>query len=268
MIALMLRARKAEPFDSSIGGRFRDCSDCPEMVVVPAGAFMMGSPESEVERNGDEGPLHKVAVRQRFAIGKYEVTITEWDACVAAGGCNAYRPSDMGWGRGERPVINVSYEDAKAYTTWLSGKTGQAYRLPSEAEWEYAARAGTATSFHFGGTIRIDQANYVGIQAYGSGERSGYRKQTVPVGSFPPNAFGLHDMHGNVYEWVEDCWNDSYANAPSDANVWTAGDCRIRVLRGGSWHDEPGNVRSASRFSLKSEGWNSYGGFRIARTLP
>jgi formylglycine-generating enzyme required for sulfatase activity len=267
MISAMLRARKHEPFGPSFGETFRDCADCPEMIVVPAGEFMMGSPESEAGRYSDEGPLHRVSVRQPFAIGKYEVTFAEWDACVAGGGCNGYQPYDKGWGRGSRPVINVSYEDAKSYTAWLSRETGHAYRLPSEAEWEYAARAGTDTPFHSGETINIDLANYDGNFIYGGGSKGIYRKQTVAVGSFPPNSFGLHDVHGNVREWVEDCWNNSYVGAPSYSYIRTVGDCRRRVLRGGSWGSEPRNVRSAIHSGYVIE-FRNYGiGFRIARTL-
>jgi formylglycine-generating enzyme required for sulfatase activity len=183
------------------------------------------------------------------------VTFAEWDACVADGGCNGYRPEDRGWGRDKRPVINVGYEDAKAFTAWLSRKTGHAYRLPSEAEWEYAARAGTKTRYHFGDSISKSQARYGG-------------SETAPVGNFPSNAFGLHDVHGNVYEWVEDCWNESYAGAPSDTNVWNAGECNRRVLRGGSWINSPRNVRSAIRNRNDFVYRYYFNGFRIARTLP
>ena len=153
-------------------------------------------------------------------------------------------------------MINVNWDDAKAYTAWLSRKTGHTYRLPSEAEWEYAARAGTTTRYHFGDSISSSQANYYG------------GKGTVPVGNYPSNAFGLHDVHGNVWEWVEDCWHESYAGAPSDTNVWKAGDCSRRVLRGGSWRDGPYYVRSASRRWLDIESRFDNFGFRIARTLP
>ena len=233
------------------GQKFRDCAECPEMVVVPSGRFMMGSSEYSFER-----PVHEVTIGELFAVGVYEVTFDEWDACRRGGGCS-HNPSDQGWGRGTRPVINVSWEDAQQYVRWLSNKTGERYRLLSASEWEYVARAGTTTAYHFGGGISPSQANY---------DRSGHVK-TVPVGSYPGNGFGLHDVHGNVWEWVEDCWNDSYRGAPSDGSAWTSGDCSIRVLRGGSWDDYPEVLRSAGR------GWSDVGirrnyiGFRVARTL-
>ena len=249
------------------GTRFRDCDECPELVVVPAGSFKMGSPESEAERSDSEGPVHRVRIERPFAVGVYEVTFAEWDACVSGGGCGGYRPSDRGWGRGNRPVINVSWEDAREYVDWLSKKTGEEYRLLSESEWEYVARGGTKTPFHTGETISTGQANYNGNFTYGSGRKGRYRGRTVAVGSFDANGYGLHDVHGNVWEWVEDCWNGSYRRAPADGSAWEFGDCSRRVLRGGSWSLKPGLLRSAYR------GWLGTGlrlinaGFRVARTL-
>ena len=247
---------------------FRDCPKCPEMVVVPAGSFMMGSPSSEADRFYLEDPQHRVTIAAPFAVGKYEVSFAEWDACVAAGGCNGYRPDDEGWGRGQRPAINVSWKDAKAYVAWLSRKTGERYRLLSEAEWEYVARAGTTGPFHFGSTISTDQANYNGYLIYGAGREGVFREKTVPVGLFPANGFWLHDVHGNVWEWVEDCLHDSYASAPTDGSAWvTVGQCAKRVLRGGSWLVPPRVLRSAYR-TWDSSGVRDYSsGFRIARTL-
>ena len=233
---------------------FKDCDDCPEMVVVPAGSFVMGDLAGRGLSN--ERPVHGVAIRQRFAMGKYEVTFAEWDACAAAGGCNGHRPGDKGWGRGRRPVINVSWDDAKVYVAWLSRKTGKDYRLPSEAEWEYAARAGTTTKYHFGDDISRSQANY--------GRKEG---KTVPVGSYGANAFGLHDMHGNVWEWVEDCLNGTYAGAPADGGAWTTGNCRRRLLRGGAWNYHPGGLRTAIRGSNVSVRRIIVFGFRVARTF-
>ncbi len=244
------------------GRVFRDCEGCPEMVVVSAGSFTMGSPWHNIGR-----PQHLVTIREPFAVGKYEVTFSEWDACVSAGGCG-HRPGDESWGRGRRPVMNVSWKDARSYVRWLSRKTGKRYRLLSEAEWEYAARAGTTGPFHTGSEISTDWANYNGNIIAGGGRKGLNRQQTVPVGSFPANGFGLHDMHGNVWEWVEDCQHSNYAGAPSDGSAWVAGGyCGDRVLRGGSWSDIPLDFHSADR-SWGSDGLRkNEGGFRVARTL-
>ncbi len=248
------------------GTTLRECDVCPEMVVVPAGSFIMGSPTSEQDRDSNEGPQHQVTISRKFAVGKYEVTFDEWDACVREGGCG-HQPSDQGWGRGKRPVINVSWNDAKQYVQWLLRKTGKNYRLLTEAEWEYAARAGTTTPFSTGATINATQANYNATQSYAGSVTGHYRQQTVPVGSFEPNAFGLHDIHGNVWEWTEDCWNANYQLAPGDGSAWASSDCGWRVLRGGSWFSNPRNLRSASRSRdhlrfLRGDGF----GFRVART--
>lgn len=247
------------------GTVFRDCPDCPEMVVVPPGSFTMGSPPSEQGRDSDEGPQHAVTISRQFAAGKYEVTFDEWDACVREGGC--YNPSDGGWGRGRRPVINVSWNDAKQYVEWLSRKTGQRYRLLTESEWEYVARAGTTTAFSFGSSITPQQANYDTKVSYAGSPVTTSRGQTAPVGSYALNAFGLHDVHGNVWEWTEDCWNGSYNGAPSDGNAWTSGDCGRRVLRGGSWGNDPRWLHSAYRLRYDS-GFrvNLAFGLRVART--
>ena len=251
--------------------RFRDCAECPLMAVVPAGTFMMGAPESEFGSGHLERPVHAVSVPS-FAVGVYEVTFAEWDACVASPGCGDYRLDVLGWGRDDRPVIDVNWDDAKRYVEWLSKKTGETYRLLSESEWEYAARAGTTTPFHTGATITAGQANYNGRYSYPDPTRTRdpngiYREQTMPVGSFGANAWGLHDVHGNVYEWVEDCWNDSYAGAPSDGSAWLTDNCGARVLRGGSWIDFPAALRAANRSGLPSGARNVNIGFRVARTL-
>ena len=222
-------AEEAERRERLRPGRvFRDCPECPELVVVPSGSFMMGSPSSESGRDGDEGPVHRVTIGYPFAVGVYEVTFGEWDACVSGGGCGGHRPDDEGWGRGRRSVINVSWDDAQGYVEWLSRKTGEEYRLLSESEWEYVARAGTSTRYWWGEGIGRNRANC------GSDCGDSYR-YTAPVGSFSANPFGLHDVHGNVWEWVEDCRNGSYAGAPSDGTAWESGNCSRRVLRGGSW---------------------------------
>ena len=214
---------------------FRDCLECPETVVLPAGSFIMGSPASEEARLDNEGPQHKITIARPFAVGRFEVTFDEWDACVFAGGC-LHQPDDAGWGRGRRPVIDVSWDDiTNEYLPWLSRKAGKTYRLLTEAEWEYAARAGTSTPFSTGWTITPDQANFHGFFTYGGGARGVDRNQTLEVGSFEPNAFGLHDMHGNVFEWVQDCYEENYDGAPVDGSAVTTGDCTYRVQRGGSW---------------------------------
>ncbi len=254
-----------KPFD--IGLSFKDCDDCPEMVVIPPGDFMMGSPKSEKKRDKNEGPRHKVTIPKKFAVGKFEVSFEEWDACVKDGGCNGYYPNDQGWGRGNRPVINVNWDDAKAYVRWLSRKTNKTYRLLSEAEWEYVARAKTDTPFWWGKSISTIQANYDGNYFY-NGSYGKYRQKTVPVDSFKANKFGLYNVHGNVWEWVEDCWHESYRGAPNNGKAWTkGGDCEKRVLRGGSWDDLPEDLRSADRGRNSAVGRNYSSGFRVSRTL-
>ena len=186
------------------------------------------------------------------------------DACVAAGGCGGHHLNDAGWGRGRRPVIDVNWDNAKAYVRWLSRRTGKSYRLLSEAEWEYAARAGTAGPFHTGSTISTNQATYT----YGAGREGLYREKTVPVGSFPANVFGLYDVHSNVWERAEDCWHSSYRGASVGGSAWTSGgDCGKRVLRGGSWNNQPGNLRSAFRHGNPAGDRSFSIGFRVARTL-
>ena len=246
---------------------FKECDNCPEMVVVPAGSFTMGSPESEHVRGADEGPQHLVTFDQTFSVGKFAVTFDDWDACVADGGCNAYRPDDHGWGRGRRPVINVSWDDANAYVAWLSRKTGKTYRLLSEAEREYVTRAGSAMPFWWGATISPQQANYNGNYTYGDGPTGENRARTVPVDSFQPNPWDLYQVHGNVNEWTQDCWHDDYVGAPSDGSAWTSGNCEFRVSRGGSWYSFPAILRAARRNRDFTDLRSSFIGFRVARTL-
>ena len=260
------------------GREFRDCAACPVMVVVPTGSYRMGSPGGEAERWDDEGPVHTVRIGYAVAVGKYEVTFDEWDACVSGGGCRGHRPEDYGMGRGSRPVINVSWEDAREYTRWLSRETGEAYRLPSEAEWEYVARGGTTTARHWG-------ESESGQCGYANGRDATYQQanpdseirtfscadgyeNTAPVGTFGANGFGLHDVLGNVREWTEDCWHDSYSGAPSDGGAWTAGgDCSQRVVRGGSWYSVPWYLRSADRDWSRPRLRYHNVGFRVARTI-
>lgn len=236
------------------GETFRDCADCPELVVVPPGDFVMGSSDTPYEK-----PEHTIAIKKPFAIGRREVTFAEWDQCADAGACK-HRPDDHGWGRGDRPAINVAWDDTKLFIAWLSQKTGQKYRLPSEAEWEYAARAGTKTPFWWGREIGAGRAQ---CDTCGSPTT----KQIVATGSFRPNGFGLYDTSGNAAEWVEDCWNDSYKNAPKEAVAWTSGDCRLRVLRGGNFLSKATEVRSSSRFRYDVDVRYYANGFRIVRDL-
>jgi len=256
------RERALKPNDS-----FKECDNCPEMVVVPAGAFTMGSPASEAGRDDDEDPQRRVTIGKPLAVGKFSVTFDEWDACVADGGCNGYKPSDQGWGRGRRPVINVSWNDATAYAAWLSRKTGRTYHLLSEAEREYVTRAGTTTPFWWGTSISPQQANYNGTTTYGNGPTGEYRQRTLPVDSFAPNPWGLYQVHGNVWEWTQDCWHDSYAGAPSDGSTWATGNCSLRVRRGGAWNDLPRLLRAALRFWNAPDDRSSGIGFRLGRTL-
>ena len=241
------------------GDSFKDCPECPEMVVVPAGEFMMGSPAKEEGRDHREEPQRKVTIGRPFAVGIFEVTFAEWDACVAAGGCK-HRPGDEGWGRGRRPVINVSWDNiSEEFLPWLSRKTGKIYRLLTEAEWEYSVRAGSTTPFSTGWTITSDEANFDGHETYGRNANGQFRQKTLEVGSFKPNEFRLFDMHGNIFEWVEDCHATSQ---PTDSSV-----CIFHVIRGGSWHSRPSNLRSASRTSVPTITQNTVTGFRLARTL-
>jgi formylglycine-generating enzyme required for sulfatase activity len=262
--------RGLKPKDS-----FKECAECPEMVVVPAGSFTMGSPPVEEGRHNDEGPQHRVTIGRPFAVGRFEVTFSEWDACVVAHGCS-YRPSDQGWGRGKRPVINVSWHDVtQQYLPWLSRRTDKTYRLLTEAEWEYVARAGTTTRYHFGHSENElcaygNVADLTAVAKYPGWRiancRDGYMN-TAPVGSFRPNAFGLFDTHGNVREWVQDCSNGSYNGSPTDGSAWVAGDCGYRIYRGGSWEDFPSWTRAAVRLKDTPVLRYYFIGFRVGRTL-
>jgi formylglycine-generating enzyme required for sulfatase activity len=239
---------------------FQECAkDCPEMIVVPAGEFMMGSPATEKDREDSEGPQHKVVIATPFAVSKFEVTFADWDACVSVGGCP--QASDSGFGRGSRPVINVTWDDAQQYVAWFSEMTGQRYRLLSEAEWEYATRAGTTTAYWWGNEIGTGNANCVGCGSKWD------KQQTSPVGSFQPNRFGLYDMAGNVWQWLQDCYHDNYTDAPKDGSVWRIGTCNYRVVRAGSWIDKLVYLRSAGRSWFGPDNRVNNLGFRVARTL-
>jgi formylglycine-generating enzyme required for sulfatase activity len=240
------------------GDSFKECAkDCPEMVVIPAGSFMMGSPTTEKNRDENEGPQHKVSVDKPFAISKFEATFDDWDACVAYGDCP--HVSDSTFGRGRRPVINVTWDDAQTYVAWLSRMTGKSYRLLSEAEWEYAARAGTSSRYSFG-----DDESGLGQYGWYAANSGG---KTHEVGEKLPNAFGLFDMHGNAWEWVEDCYGP-YAQEPMNSSARTDGDCSRRVVRGGSWYYDFQKLRSATRDKNSTDNRFNSLGFRVGRTLP
>jgi formylglycine-generating enzyme required for sulfatase activity len=246
---------------------FRECADdpgkdyCPMMIVIPAGSFMMGSAPTEKGRSSDEGPQHKVTIAEPFGVAKLELTFDEWDTCVAYGDC-APGVTDTGWGRGQQPVINVGWDDAQRYAAWLSKVTGKLYRLLSEAEYEYATRAGAQTAYPWGDDIGKNNANCDGCGSQWD------RRQTAPVGSFAANKFGLHDMVGNVFEWVEDCIHSNYSGAPANGSAWSEGSgCKFRVVRDGNWGLSPVTLRSASRYGI-STAERTYGlGFRVGRTL-
>jgi formylglycine-generating enzyme required for sulfatase activity len=288
-LAILLAAGALGGADAqeTLSREFRECPVCPEMVGIPAGRFLMGSPVQEPGRFDAEGPQHVVTVRA-FALGKYEVTNEEFLTFLRETGyqpapCNpilglvwqspgrglAYPPGTVQPPRD--PAVCLNWRDAEAYIAWLNGKVRARgspgpYRLPSEAEWEFAARAGTTTARWWGEAIGKGNANCNGCGSAWD------NKSFAPVGSFGPNPFGLYDMLGNVWQWTADCWNESYAGAPGDGSAWASGDCRKRVLRGGSWSNYPAFIRSATRIGTDAAGrdfdYSSYAGFRVARTLP
>lgn len=231
----------------------QDCQKCPELILIPPDSFEMGSKEWF----DFEQPVHEVSIRKFFFMGRREVTFDEWDFCVAEGGCT-YKPDFRGPQRGLLPVTDISWDDAEAFVRWLSKKTRKTYRLPSESEWEYAARAGTKTTYYWGQTAGINQANCLGCT-------SEKQTNTVEAGSYPPNAFGLLDMAGNAAEWVEDCWHDSYLGAPSDGSSWSKPHCLERVLRGGSFNNDPRYIRPAARFKYEHDVRYYANGFRVLR---
>lgn len=297
-LTLKLDRREAEKSANvrSAGMVFRDCANCPEMVVIPAGSFNMGSAPSETGHDSDEAPRHSVAIPSQFALAKTEIRRGQFAAFVketgyaAGGGCLAFANGRWGKKAGRswrnpgypqldnHPVVCVNWNDARAYVSWLARKTGKPYRLPSEAEWEYAARAGTKTARYWGGgqNLACSYANIMdtkgkakvpGVTWAAHKCNDGYA-YTSPVGQFKPNTFGLYDMIGNAWEWTEDCWNESYRAAPVDGGAWTAGECGKRVLRGGSWDNEPPFARSAVRYKTEVSTRFNTSGFRVARTLP
>ena len=282
-----------KPPEWAPGKRFRDCAGCPEMVVVPSGDFRMGSPGSEEDRYGDEGPAHRVEFARPFAVGVYEVTRAEFARFVSSTGrsmgnsCRKYEGGEWGDRSGRdwrdpgfvqtdgHPAVCVDWNDAKSYVRWLSRETGEGYRLLSESEWEYVARAKTKTSRYWGES-EVGQCGYAnGADREAKRRNSGWTTvdcddgyyRTAPVGSFRANDWELHDVLGNVWEWVEDCWNESYRGAPNDGSAWESGDCDFRVLRGGSWLNAPRLLRSAYRDRVNTGFRSNFDGFRVARTL-
>lgn len=244
---------------------FKDCETCPEMIVIPGGSFTMGSPKDEIGHVHDEEPQIKVTL-PRFALARFETRWDEWQACVEAAIC-AEDNDDQGWGKGARPISTIDLQDTRSYIKYVNQTSGAEYRLPTESEWEYAARAGTTTPFSFGETLSTDQANYDGNGVYGSGLKGLYRNQTVEVGSFPPNPFGLFDMNGNVWEWVEDCFVDTLASTPLDGTAHAVEGCGRFVVRGGSFDHYPRAARSSIRHYMGPEDQETDLGFRVARTL-
>ena len=240
----------------AVGTPIRDCPDCPQLVVVPAGDFTMGSGTTPYDR-----PPHKVIIAKPFAIGRTEVTFAEWDRCVSDGGCK-YRPDDQSFGGGDHPVINISWFDTKDYIAWLSEKTGKTYRLPSEAEWEFAAHGGTTTAYTWGNEPMAQKANCSDCGNDSDG------RQTVPVASYPANGYGLFDMAGNAAEWVEDCWIASYRGAPRDATPREVTGCGQRVLRGGSFDASSAYAKPTARFRYDADVRYWANGFRLLRELP
>ena len=255
--------RRARGAGRAVGAVFRDVleggGEGPEMVVLPTGSFRMG--DLSGDGDSDESPVRTVTIGKRIAMGRYEVTFADYDRFADADSRRS-RPDDEGWGRGRRPVINVSQEDAKAYAVWLSAQTGKTYRLPSESEWEYAARAGTTTRYSWGDEIGDNRANCDGCGSEWDDE------QTAPVGRFEPNAFGLYDMHGNVWEWVEDCYVDTYTGAPIDGSARTSGCVSdSAVLRGGAWSVSPRPLRAADRVWGAPSDRDDVIGFRLVQDL-
>jgi formylglycine-generating enzyme required for sulfatase activity len=269
------------------GSTFQDCEVCPEMVVIPAGSIRIGAPFAE--GGDDEWPIHNVVISRLFAVGKYEVTRFEFAMFVEATkysidfSCRYL--AEVGWEAGvswrnpgfrqtnRDPVVCVNWDDAKAYVAWLSQKTGMSYRLPSESEWEYAARAGGLDRYFYGDSVTMLCKYGNGVDASSDFKwrnrtcKDDYGTGTAPVGSFLPNKFGLYDTIGNVWEWIEDCWNEDYFGAPADGTSWNTGDCSNRGTRGGSWLNDPRFLRSAHRNRLFNGYRKNNTGFRVVREI-
>jgi formylglycine-generating enzyme required for sulfatase activity len=234
----------------------RDCENCPEMVILQPGSFTMG------DNHGDrsERPAHRVTISRPYAIGKYEVTLAQWNACVQAEACKAVTSTTGS--PDKSPTRDISWADTQRFVRWLSKQTGQNYRLPTEAEWEYAARAGTSSRYWWGEKMRAGMANCKGCGGDWSNDAP------VNVDALPPNPFGLYGMNGGVWEWVEDCWHKDYDGAPTDGSAWTSSDCRENVIRGGSWRNDSTYAHSSSRFTYDSAVRYILNGFRVAKSLP
>jgi formylglycine-generating enzyme required for sulfatase activity len=244
---------------------FKECEFCPEMVVIPKGSFVMGTPADEPYRLKGEDPQHTVNIPKPIAVGRFSITFDEWDACLADGGCGGNKGDDGGYGRGRMPAAGIDFEAAKSYLAWLSRKVGRTYRLPSESEREYFTRAGTTTPFWFGKTISPQNANYDARNNYPGGPYGEASKGPKPVDSYLPNKFGLYQVTGNVEEWAEDCYNKRYnEDTPSDGSPWLEGDCTRRILRGGGWMGMALVQRSGSRNAFPVGTLNS---FRVVRPL-
>ncbi|MEY4754114.1 MAG: hypothetical protein RJA44_1789 [Pseudomonadota bacterium] len=259
LLALLALPTRAAAEDTQPGRIFRDCTEayCPEMVWLPRGSFMMGSLPADPDQSRGENPRHRVRINYPLAVGRFEVTFEQFDACVADGGCT-HRPADEKWGRDQRPVININWHDAQQFVAWLSGKTGQRYRLLSEAEWEYSARAGQNAKYG-----AVDQIEQLAEHANWDGSK---QRRTIAVGQLKANAWGLHDMIGNSREWVEDCHHDDYRGAPSNGSAWLGGDCTRRLMRGGSWYDYALQQRASQRVDFQA-GFRAFNfGLRVART--
>lgn len=248
-------AASAPPAAARAGAEFRDCPACPVMVSVPAGSFVMGNNASDPS----EKPAHQVAIGAPFAIGKYEVTVQQWNACVGAGRCQAIAQAPGT--QPNAPMRDVSWDDAQQYLKWLAAVSGKPYRLPTEAEWEFAARGGSAAPYWWGAQMATGKANCKECGQPWTAERP------APVGSFSANGYGLHDTSGSVWEWVADCWHGNFKDAPADGRVWDAPNCRVRVIRGGSWREGAAYMVASTRFRYDASVRQSQNGFRVARSL-
>lgn len=250
------QAISVESLNLSPGKTFRDCDSCPKLVVIPTGSYDMGDLiGGGLER---EKPVHRVTIERSFAIGQFEVTFEQWDACLEAGGCT-FRPNDLNWGRGNRALGDVTWNDANDYANWLSCITGARYRLPSEAEWEYMARAGSDSKFPWGNEIGQARARCLSC--------GGGLPQVLEVGYFKPNDFGIYDTVGSVGEWVEDCLNNDYSGAPTDGSAWVEGQCNYRIVRGGGWYGDAKFLTSSYRNYKNIDARDDTFGIRVARDI-